>query len=231
MLRKAFTLIELLVVISIIALLMAVMLPALGRAREHGKSVLCKNNLKQVGLTLALYAEDNKNKLPLPPKCEGHQYPYAWTSVEGYYVEVLAPYVGKADKDTEYASEEAGQSLVFKCPNDSEGDNVGFEQRYHRSSYMFTYWYRGASASNPRCTCGDPDWEWHILKTPLDKTVLYTDSSLVRMVDEKTGQVTEGNGALKNWHMGKRNCIFADQHVDDIKATEDLHNHLRNRDN
>jgi len=60
----AFTLIELLVVISIIALLMAALLPALGAARKHARGVVCQSNLKQWGATFALYAEDNQGRFP-----------------------------------------------------------------------------------------------------------------------------------------------------------------------
>jgi prepilin-type N-terminal cleavage/methylation domain-containing protein len=59
-----FTLIELLVVISIIALLMAVLLPALGRARKQARAVACQANLRQWGLALNLYAQDNEGRLP-----------------------------------------------------------------------------------------------------------------------------------------------------------------------
>jgi prepilin-type N-terminal cleavage/methylation domain-containing protein len=62
--KKGFTLIELLVVIAIIALLMAIMLPSLNRARNQARAVVCQSNLKQWGTTLALYAEDNKGRLP-----------------------------------------------------------------------------------------------------------------------------------------------------------------------
>lgn len=57
--RKAFTLIELLVVISIIAMLMSIMMPALGRARENAKSVICRSNLKQIYLGASLWSDDN----------------------------------------------------------------------------------------------------------------------------------------------------------------------------
>lgn len=63
--RQGFTLIELLVVISIIAVLMSIMMPALGRVREQAKSVVCRSNLKQINLGAALWSEDN-NQWVLP---------------------------------------------------------------------------------------------------------------------------------------------------------------------
>ena len=58
--RRAFTLVELLVVIGIIALLIAILMPALSRSRKHANMIACQSNLRQIGTFLVMYAMDNK---------------------------------------------------------------------------------------------------------------------------------------------------------------------------
>lgn len=100
---RAFTLIELLVVIAIIGLLASLLLPALARTRETGRSAACLSNLHQIGLGLQIYAQENGNLLP-------KMYDRATNGGANsgpYFDQVMLPFVG-------------GVSNVFHCPSDNK---------------------------------------------------------------------------------------------------------------
>jgi prepilin-type N-terminal cleavage/methylation domain-containing protein/prepilin-type processing-associated H-X9-DG protein len=103
--REGFTLIELLVVISIIALLMAIMMPALSKVRSIAKATICSTQLRQVGVASLLYAQDNDSRVVSATFNPS-------SSPAEFWYNLLRPYIN-------LTGDHEGQSAeVFICPND-----------------------------------------------------------------------------------------------------------------
>lgn len=104
---NAFTLIELLVVIAITSILCALLFPALSRAKAQAARSACSNNLRQITVAIRMYADDQKDTLPMLPDPNPFQGGVRW-----FYKELLKSYLGgRADSST--------NNRLFTCPADT----------------------------------------------------------------------------------------------------------------
>ena len=111
---RAFTLIELLVVVSIIALLVSILLPALSKARDSAKCVMCQCNLRQLGYGIEYYAEDHDGVMP--PGWDvavGTTLANNWMPLISTYLGERKPEIGTDDDFWDHRADEK----VWNCPN------------------------------------------------------------------------------------------------------------------
>lgn len=172
--KIGFTLIELLVVIAIIAILAALLLPSLSRAKSKANNAVCVNHLRQLGMATRLYAQENDNRMPaaelLPSMPIDPQKPL------GRIREVLGAPLGQSSGTNITAS-------VFRCPQ----DNLGMFQK-EGSSYEWNTDLNGRKMDETRTSNvriirviainGEPEQrsdEQKVLRFPPETTPLLLD--------------------------------------------------------
>lgn len=135
---KAFTLVELLVVIGIIALLISILLPSLNKAREAANGVQCLSNLRQVGLAVRQYSDENKGFLP---PAMGKEFDSTGTFRFIYWPERIAHYINKKNTTLQVGVN------YLRCPSRGEDAEFTYGINYGYLEQLGP-WYRLLSSPN-----------------------------------------------------------------------------------
>lgn len=202
-----FTLVELLVVIAIIAVLMAILLPALGRAKDLARGVVCRSNLRNLANAWNQYLDDYEGRFYQGVNAN-HNYG-GWKGLMGWYPRPLNKYVGlNAPNTTEHSAK------VFCCPADRGGVPGPFwmDQAYRAlgTSYQTNFFLIGPNKCGTFCS----------RTAELDKKI----SDRLASVNRDTGLVTPSRLLLMGDYGWIAQWVPTPHPYEELKEMAEWHN-------
>jgi len=202
-----FSLVELLVVIAIIALLLAILIPSLGRARSAAMRLRCAHNLRQINIALNMYLDGNDNLFPCAEDPVSTK-PYYWLWMGRGWRGLVGPYLT--------AGIDANSPSVLLCPQDKIA-----KEKYEGTSYSYSMaFYHGPDQIDDMDSIADtyanpqPSMPQQLsnVRTPSSKIIIGEWLSNHQDTEEE-------DGGWWCWQ-GGRNYLFADGRVAFVMAED-----------